>query len=76
MRLSEEEAWRAQCREQLERDVLTRVKYGFCHVHKPVLDDVGMRAFSTMPQYREWCAGLPAYLGYLPAGKVAPGTVQ
>ena len=65
MRLSEEEAWRAQCREQLERDVLTRVKYGFCHVHKPVLDEVGMRAFSAMAQYREWCAGLPAYLGYL-----------
>ena len=61
---SEEQAWREQCRRQIGRDVLTRIKYGFCHVHKPVLDDVGMRAFATMAEYREWCAGLPSYLGY------------
>lgn len=68
MHLSEDEAWSEQCRLQLERDVLTRIKYGFCHVHKPILDDIGMRAFPTMAQYREWCAALPAYLGYRPAG--------
>lgn len=65
MTLSEEEAWREQCRQQLERDVQTRIKYGFCHVHKPVLDDVRFRAFETMAEYREWCErNLPAYLGY------------
>lgn len=67
MELAEEDAWREQCRQQLARDVRTRIKYGFCHVHKPVLDDVGMRAFSTMAQYRQWCTELPAYLGYRPA---------
>ncbi len=68
MRPTEEEAWRAQCRDQLARDVSTRIKYGFCHVHKPVLDEVGMRAFKTMAEYRAWCAReLPAYLGYRPA---------
>jgi hypothetical protein len=51
--MTEEEAWREQCRQQLERDVRTRIKYGFCHVHKPVLDDVRFRAFETMAEYRE-----------------------
>ena len=58
-------AWREQCRQQLERDVLTRIRYGFCHVHKPVLDDAAVRAFATMAEYRQWCErALPAYLGY------------
>lgn len=58
-------AWREQCRYQLERDVMTRIKYGFCHVHKPVLDDAPVRAFATMAEYRHWCdSALPAYLGY------------
>jgi hypothetical protein len=56
--------WVEQCRAQLQRDVPTRIKYGFCHVHKPVLDDCD-RAFATMTEYRQWCeAALPAYLGY------------
>jgi len=62
---SEEQAWREQCRRQLGRDVLTRIKYGFCHVHKPVLDDVPWRAFASTAEYREWCQeNLPVYLGY------------
>jgi hypothetical protein len=62
---SEEAAWREQCGQQLERDVMARIKYGFCHVHKPGLDDVRFRAFKTMAEYREWCErNLPAYLGY------------
>ena len=65
MKISEEEDWREQCRRQLERDVITRIKYGFCHVHKPVLDDAPFRAFKTLAVYREWCEkDLPAYLGY------------
>ena len=58
-------AWREQCRHQLERDVVTRIKYGFCHVHKPVLDYAPVRTFATMAEYRRWCnLELPAYLGY------------
>jgi hypothetical protein len=65
MRLREEEAWREQCRQQLSRDVLTRIKYGFCHVDKPVLDDLPFRTFATMAEYRAWCeSNLPSYLGY------------
>ena len=64
MEISEEEAWRDQCRRGLARDVPTRIKYGFCHVHKPALDDRN-RAFATMEEYRDWCEReLPAYLGY------------
>lgn len=62
---SEEISWREECRAQLRRDVLTRIKYGFCHVHKPVLDDGTNRAFVTMSEYRAWCErNLPGYLGY------------
>ncbi|HKP02741.1 MAG TPA: hypothetical protein VJU77_05185 [Chthoniobacterales bacterium] len=63
--MSDDEAWREQCRRGLDRDVMTRIKYGFCHVHKPVLDDMPYRSFATMAEYRAWCeANLPAYLGY------------
>jgi hypothetical protein len=62
---AEEAAWRRQCAQQLERDVLTRIRYGFCHVHKPVLDDQSVRAFPTMAAYRQWSEeALPPYLGY------------
>jgi hypothetical protein len=62
---ADDAAWREQCRYQLGRDVATRIKYGFCHVYKPVLDDAPVRAFATMAEYRRWCAlALPAYLGY------------
>ena len=65
MKISEEDEWREQCRRQLDRDVMTRIKYGFCHVHKPVLDDAPFRAFATLAEYREWWEkNLPAYLGY------------
>lgn len=65
MKVSEDEAWREQCRRGLDRDVMTRIKYGFCHVYKPVLDDAPFRAFPTMEEYRNWCdQNLPAYLGY------------
>jgi hypothetical protein len=61
----EEQAWREQCRRGVEQDVVTRIKYGFCHVHKPILDDEPYRAFRTFAEYRAWCEKeLPAYLGY------------
>jgi hypothetical protein len=53
MKLSEEATWREQCERQLKRDVMTRIKYGFCHVHKPVLDDAPFRSFATMAEYRD-----------------------
>ena len=57
--------FRDRCRRQLRRRLEDRIKYGFCLVYKPVLDDAPYRAFSTLAEYRVWCdANLPAYLGY------------
>lgn len=57
--------FRDQCRRQLRRSLADRIKYGFCLVYKPVLDDAPYRAFSSTAEYRAWCdANLPAYLGY------------
>lgn len=60
-----EEAFRAQCRRQMERPLALRVKYGFNRVYKPVLDDAPWRSFDSMAAYRAWCeANLPEYLGF------------
>lgn len=57
--------FRDQCRRQLQRRLEDRIKYGFCLVYKPVLDDAPYRAFDTMADYRAWCEkSLPVYLGY------------
>lgn len=57
--------FRDQCRRQMRRRLADRIKYGFCRVYKPVLDDAPYRAFATMAEYRAWCeANLPEYLGY------------
>jgi len=49
----------------MRRPTLTRIKYGFAWVYKPVLDDGPSRAFDTMAEYRRWChEHLPPYLGY------------
>ena len=65
---AEAEAFREQCRRQMARPLEARMKYGFCRVHRPVLDTPGVRIFSSMKEYREWCAeNLPAYLGFQPA---------
>ena len=65
--------FREQCRRQLRRKLEDRIKYGFCLVYKPVLDDAPYRAFESMAQYREWCEeNLPAYLGYQQAAKSRP----
>ena len=59
------EEFRDQCRRQLRRPLKDRIKYGFCRVYKPVLDDAPYRVFATMAEYRAWCeANLPEYLGY------------
>ena len=59
------EQFRKQCRRQMDRPLVLRLKYGFCRTYKPVLDDAPWRAFNTMAEYRAWCEGnLPAYLGF------------
>ena len=62
--------FRDQCRRQMQRPLEHRIKYGFCRIYKPVLDDAPYRTFRTMAEYRQWCeASLPAYLGF----RQAPG---
>jgi hypothetical protein len=59
-----------QCRRQLDRPLAARIRYGFNRVYKPVLDDAPWRSFTTMAEYRAWCAeALPEYLGFKPAAK-------
>lgn len=68
---TEDKSWqefREQCRRQMSRPLEHRIKYGFCRMHKPVLDEAEFRIFDTMAEYREWCANhLPEYLGFKPA---------
>jgi len=61
-------AFREQCRRQMARPLESRMKYGFCRVNRPVLDEPGVRIFSSTAEYRQWCSThLPAYLGFQPA---------
>lgn len=64
----DDERFREQCRRQMDRPLELRIKYGFCRVYKPVLDDAPWRVFESMAAYRAWSAGeLPDYLGFKPA---------
>ncbi len=57
--------FRAQCKRNLARSVAERMRYGFCYVYKPVLDDAAWRSFDSTTEYRRWCQeNLPIYLGY------------
>ena len=57
--------FRRQCERNLERTVAERMRYGFCYVYKPVLDDAAWRSFDSTSAYRKWCREkLPKYLGY------------
>jgi hypothetical protein len=41
------------------------MRYGFCYVYKPVMDDAPWRSFDSTAAYRKWCREhLPKYLGY------------
>lgn len=66
----EDRGWvefRDQCRRQMKRPMDQRIKYGFCRVYKPVLDDAPWRSFNSTAEYRAWCAAnLPEYLGFKP----------
>ena len=57
--------FRRQCKRNLKRSVEERMRYGFCYVYKPVLDDAPWRSFNSTTDYRKWCRDfLPEYLGY------------
>ncbi len=57
--------FRRQCERSLQRSVAERLRYGFCYVYKPVLDDALWRSFDSTAEYRKWGRdNLPAYLGY------------
>jgi hypothetical protein len=59
------EEFRERCRRQMRRPLEDRIRYGFCRIYRPVLDDRPWRAFDTMAEYRAWCeANLPDYLGF------------
>jgi hypothetical protein len=68
LRTKEDKGWddfREQCRRQMGRPIEDRIKYGFCRMYKPVLDDAPWRVFNTMEEYRTWCEeNLPDYLGF------------
>lgn len=57
--------FREQCERNLRRTVAERMRYGFCYVYKPVMDDEDWRSFNSTSEYRLWCKqNLPKYLGY------------
>jgi len=59
--------FRSQCERNLARSVDERMRYGFCYVYKPVLDDAPWRSFASTAEYRQWCHDhLPVYLGFGP----------
>ncbi len=65
MKDDELEDFRQQCERNLQRSVEDRMRYGFCYVYKPVLDDAPWRSFDSTAAYRKWCREkLPEYLGY------------
>jgi hypothetical protein len=77
---TEDKSWqdfREQCRRQMARPLSERIRYGFCRIYKPVLDDAPWRVFDTMSEYRAWCAdNLPEYLGFKPAADIAAQRIQ
>ncbi len=57
--------FRQQCEHSLKRSIEERMRYGFCYVYKPVMDDATWRSFDSTAAYRKWCReNLPEYLGY------------
>ena len=62
---AERREWIAEFDAMARRPLPVRVRYGFIHTTKPVLDDEPSRVFDTMQQYRDWCdKELPTWLGY------------
>ena len=60
--------WYEEFEAAARRPLHTRLRYSFVRTYKPVLDDAPYRSFSSMAEYRAWCAeNLPDWLGYGPA---------
>ena len=60
-----EEAFREQCRRQMNRPLRDRINYGFYRTYRPVLDDAPWRSFESTAEYRAWCeTNLPDHLGF------------
>ena len=60
--------WHEEFEAAARRPLRTRLRYSFVHTYKPILDDAPYRSFSSMAEYRAWCAeNLPDWLGYGPA---------
>ena len=48
-----------------KRPLSQRIRYGFIHTYRPVLDDAPYRSFDSMKEYRAWCeTNLPKWLGF------------
>jgi hypothetical protein len=47
-----QEEFSQQCRRQMTRPLVSRLKYGFNRVHKLVLDDAPWRSLNSMAEYR------------------------
>jgi hypothetical protein len=57
--------FRRQCERQLRRPVADRIRFGFFRNPDPVRDAGVNRSFSTMQEYREFCArAYPPHFGY------------
>lgn len=68
---AEDEAFREQCRRQMELPLSARMNYGFCRINRPVLDTPGIRVFNSTREYRasrKWRSGLAALLSLLLLG--------
>ena len=62
---AERRAWEEEFAAAARRPLALRVRYGFIHTYKPVLDDASFRSFERMADYRQWCESqLPSWLGY------------
>ncbi len=61
----ERRSWEEEFEAAARRPLATRIRYGFVHTYKPVLDDEPYRSFDSMSEYRHWCeTHLPSWLGY------------
>lgn len=57
--------FRRQCERQLRRPLAARIRFGFFRNPDPVRDAGVNRSFSTMRDYRKFCAqSYPPHFGY------------
>jgi hypothetical protein len=62
--------FRRQCERQLRRPVADRIRFGFFRNPDPVRDAATNRSFSSLREYRAFCArSYPPHFGYAPAAQ-------